>query len=1665
MHTGNDTTHTVIMQRYTDTLHVPHLPPCVGRVSLGFVGGVMAKWRQPRQSVFRHWLLRVRTLTDRLRCVVCSAAAPCAGSPRVPLFLSFLSSTMHHSRSEATLGSGSKAHAGVRLTPVHGRPASSHGQPSWDHEEKQQPCPSVGLRTRLVSAEGRPKHMDDPYAAASSASLASSPSSASLFSGPRVVARVDASGLPALSILSSSGLKGTHGEMSTLLRDKVARTAANSHTPEQRARLTSAKDGQRAAARSQKRNAAAAAAAAASAAQHPSHNPSPSHASAANASAPRVITDFSSDGGMGGALRLGQMAMAPEDAGSQAHGVGAGVSVAASQGIHNAASAAAAAASPSNAAFSATLPGQPSLHGPLAPLAQLASSAAISDAALQSQLRGLDLLSGAFGQLISEVGGSKGQLARLLTRVRDSYRLLFANLIDTLQHLQAQYHSSLHGCVSEYKSLQMRMDGKVAHLEQRVRLLTRISLSKDSMLALGEEHQQSLEAEVAELKDSLISGVKSATFKVEQSASAAIAESEKTSEAILKAARERARKVHSSAEVHGDPELLNAGSGSSFAHSNPTDALTQLSLESRNLTYELAELIQNVELQSEKSAHALGSLDRLLEQGARDLQPIHADAALNVAVAGAGASLHPSNSPHHTTMVLQMTGTALTSPATMSMAGVPPSPKLGALVPPSPKFGALSPLRERGVEHVHMAMESSPSGSGGATPRTTMSSPVVGPSPTPFGLFPDPAQPLSGTLLGGGLTPLPRSTPPGLSRAGSLSAAGMSGLSLLHSGTATGGGRSPAPSSSPAPVAAPAAGPTAHHYLSHRPNSAELRLSSRWQYLRHMTEEAVVESKWTSGTQTEESISGYCTVLHLEPVSRLEQAAAARAEAKLKLQYVSSVPTVPDEVVRDEAERTTAAAEEAARAAAAAAITAEASGRPTSSMETQTGPSTLAPTAVPSSPLSAATSSPSVQFALPPPPPHPVPLRPTPLRLNGFILPATLREFLAPMFGLLDSQGLLREEHWSDAAPVSDSGFNLDAETARSSGRQRPHMSRVSTLGINTSPARSSSHESRDQHSASVTGQSSSATSFTHHGTSIGAGGGGGGRIGRSHRRSVSDMIQIGVTTVHRTPPLTPRSASVAPGTPSKGNGAASSGPSHAAVYRSRRGSLSGDQWGTSLPSTPATDAQTQQPHRHSPRVVQPRARRPSLGAAAASSENTPRFGSPDYADSRNDTLATLSLPSGGAPVVLSPSSSANAPSSRSSGRTTGGNTGSFSPSGPMASNRSGSNFTFREPLTADELNPARYADDSRFAIKSNRDLQLAPSTLAQFWPPLPVQSVFESIFALYARYCASHSFNAASASVSSLPLAAQLGSTGASGGNGLCDLLIEYSLDQAGSQSSAPLYLGSLLASLMGLYPRSEFVRHFLHFVGVVHANTSGVDGADFTSLEGLDIYVRTIGYLRSARSIHRDLQQNGLFDYLGETTPATPADAFPPLSYLSLRTADLFSAEVLTSLAIKLPHIHDMVLKLQSWLKSNQRPPHSKMPLNRSTQNHVGSAAFMMRVSREWRAHVRAVILLAAKKTTPPLKELRGGGGASGNSGGGGGGDLSMDQWRQFLRGINAPVTDSLTHSKPHVLSAMLRQFLAWNRPNAAGEWNHVYAGLIPILRAAGFLDINIGQTLTCT
>ena len=502
-----------------------------------------------------------------------------------------------------------------------------------------------------------------------------------------------------------------------------------------------------------------------------------SSSSSSSSSVHPRVSDFSRDGGLGG-MRAVSMTM-DEPLGSGGGGVGVGQ----------------ASAADSARVFAATTSGMASgiggnggsgkassLHHPaLPPLAHLVHNVSASNSALQSQLRGLDLLSSAFAQLISEVGGSKAHLARLLTRVRDSYRLLFGNLIDTLQAVQSQYESSLHACVGEYKALQMHMDGKVAHLEQRVRLLTSISASKDDMLQLGDAQARTLEAEISELKDGITQGIKTATLKVEQSSNAIIAEGEVNSAAIKRAQEAAALLVapeqlpaDASSWLEPDPDELESNivhdpDAPTFATASSVDALTQLSLESRNLSLELSELIQTVEVQSNKSALALQGLDRLLDQGARTdvVQALAADAAFNVAVAATTA----------TTLV------------------------------------AVAP-----------ASDGSTSTAGSSAAATAAAS------------------------LAAVSTPALAAPAPAASTVSSSSSSSFSSSSSSCSTSAS--------SSS----------------LSVRPSSAVLGSSSRWQYLRHMTEHtALEESQRTIATQTEQSMD---TANHAPALMQAQQTQA-----------------------------------------------------------------------------------------------------------------------------------------------------------------------------------------------------------------------------------------------------------------------------------------------------------------------------------------------------------------------------------------------------------------------------------------------------------------------------------------------------------------------------------------------------------------------------------------------------------------------------------------------------------------------------------------------------------------------------------------------------------------------------------------------------------------------
>lgn len=109
---------------------------------------------------------------------------------------------MQSSRSESALGLAGRSgvgSAGVRLAPV-SRP--SGGAAAWQAEEKQHTAGSHGggVGIRLVDAAGRPRDSHDPFMAMRSPTATPS------------ATRVDAEGMPVISILSPAGLRGNEGD-------------------------------------------------------------------------------------------------------------------------------------------------------------------------------------------------------------------------------------------------------------------------------------------------------------------------------------------------------------------------------------------------------------------------------------------------------------------------------------------------------------------------------------------------------------------------------------------------------------------------------------------------------------------------------------------------------------------------------------------------------------------------------------------------------------------------------------------------------------------------------------------------------------------------------------------------------------------------------------------------------------------------------------------------------------------------------------------------------------------------------------------------------------------------------------------------------------------------------------------------------------------------------------------------------------------------------------------------------------------------------------------------------------------------------------------------------------------------------------------------------------
>jgi hypothetical protein len=83
------------------------------------------------------------------------------------------------------------------------RPGPGGGAAAWQTEEKQHTATSAnggGVGIRVVDAAGRPRDSPDPFLAMRSPTTTPS------------ATRVDAEGMPVISILSPAGLRGNEGD-------------------------------------------------------------------------------------------------------------------------------------------------------------------------------------------------------------------------------------------------------------------------------------------------------------------------------------------------------------------------------------------------------------------------------------------------------------------------------------------------------------------------------------------------------------------------------------------------------------------------------------------------------------------------------------------------------------------------------------------------------------------------------------------------------------------------------------------------------------------------------------------------------------------------------------------------------------------------------------------------------------------------------------------------------------------------------------------------------------------------------------------------------------------------------------------------------------------------------------------------------------------------------------------------------------------------------------------------------------------------------------------------------------------------------------------------------------------------------------------------------------
>jgi hypothetical protein len=137
-------------------------------------------------------------------------------------------------------------------------------------------------------------------------------------------------------------------------------------------------------------------------------------------------------------------------------------------------------------------------------------------AELRANINNLELITAAFSDLIMELGSSKANLAKLLMKLKETYKTLFESLIKIIIDMNNEYHSTLHSYIDDFNVLKLKFDSKIEQLTQRISLLAQLSSSKDNLLALAEENQQQSARELDGLRATLLQGMQQIQLKVEE---------------------------------------------------------------------------------------------------------------------------------------------------------------------------------------------------------------------------------------------------------------------------------------------------------------------------------------------------------------------------------------------------------------------------------------------------------------------------------------------------------------------------------------------------------------------------------------------------------------------------------------------------------------------------------------------------------------------------------------------------------------------------------------------------------------------------------------------------------------------------------------------------------------------------------------------------------------------------------------------------------------------------------------------------------------------------------------------------------------------------------------------------------------------------------------------